>query len=1005
MKQKLPFFGVRMLFLVVALFLVHGNIIAYAQTATFNGRVTGEGQAISGATLTIIELERTAGTDASGSFNFANVKPGSYTLTVSFLGFETYRETIRITTDMAPINISLLPSTGEDIGEIQVVGYASVQRKDLTGAVSRISEKEFNQGPFTAPDQLIQGKAPGVQMINNSGQPGGETTVRIRGNSAVTGTGRPLYVVDGMALDGRTPRPERQAEFGSSPGGNPLAFLNPNDIESMEVLKDASAAAIYGSRGAYGVVLINTKRGKAQPLQVNVNATTGVGSLLRNIDILDANQFRAALANYGLNAELGDLGSNVDAMSAITRRAINQDYAISMSGGSEDARFRTSIGYQNMEGILINSGFTKVAGSINANFRMLESKKLGLDMGLFVTQTNEQLAPVTEDAGFQGSIVGQALNWNPTLPLRHQDGRLNILYGTSIINPVAMSEANNDHARVSTVLANISPYYKFNDWLEYRMLGSINYSTGIRRASTRSWINIPNIQFDPSGDFLGGEASYANNELMTSQLTHTLTFNREIADKLNLNAVAGYEYMNFRYRGMNFQGINYGDIDVDYTDALQAGSSGARTVNSFADPSTELQSYFFRAIFNYDSRYLLTATVRRDGSTKFGENNRYGNFPSFSGAWSIKNESFMQDVDWLTELRLRVGWGRTGNQEFPAGASINRYGFENDNVIVPVNNGNPNLRWQSDEQWNIGMDFGLFGSKLSGSIDVFDKVTTDLLFPTIPLYPNAPNAPIVWTNLDGRVRNQGIELALNSVLIQNENLTWNVNGNVTLLRNQVSNMTNIIQTGQLSGQGVSDATVQVIQAGLPMFAMVTREYLGLDAEGMSRYTDDGFNLLYVGNPNPNALIGFSTDLSYKRFTFSANFNGLLGGDIYNNTFNTVVPIGNLGGFRNVASRYVGTSPQESLSNPPSPSSRYIEDGSYLKLANATIGYKVGNVGSTIKNLNVFLNGVNLLLFTNYSGFDPEVNTNKGVNETGSLGIDYIGYPPARIFNFGVNFSL
>ncbi|MCL8000575.1 TonB-dependent receptor, partial [Brucella sp. 21LCYQ03] len=254
----------------------------------------------------------------------------------------------------------------------------------------------------------------------------------------------------------------------------------------------------------------------------------------------------------------------------------------------------------------------------------------------------------------------------------------------------------------------------------------------------------------------------------------------------------------------------------------------------------------------------------------------------------------MQDADWLTELRLRVGWGRTGNQEFPSGASINRYGFENDNVIVPVNNGNPNLRWQSDEQWNIGMDFGLFGSKLSGSIDVFDKVTTDLIFPTIPFYPNAPNAPIVWTNLDGRVRNQGIELALNSVLIQNENLTWNVQGNVTFLRNQVSNTTDIIQTGMLSGQGVSDATVQVIQAGLPMFAIVTREYLGIDPEGISMYTDDGFNFLYLGNPNPNALIGFSTELSYKRLTFSANFNGLLGGDIYNNTVNSVLPITNLG---------------------------------------------------------------------------------------------------------------
>ncbi|PVH26203.1 SusC/RagA family TonB-linked outer membrane protein [Sphingobacterium corticibacter] len=1002
MTPKLPFQGIHLLLSALVLFLLHGNT-AFAQNANLNGKVTSDGQPISGATLTLLELQRITSTDGNGSFSFSGIAAGSYTLTVSFLGFETYRETIRISADMSPLNINLHASSREDIGEVNVVGYASVRRKDLTGAVTRVSEKDFNQGPFTAPDQLIQGKAPGVQMINNSGQPGGETTVRIRGNSAVTGSGQPLYVIDGIALDGRSPRPQRSAAVGSSPGGNPLVFLNPSDIESMEILKDASATAIYGARAAYGVVLITTKRGKAGDLRVDVNASTGIASLMRRIDILDANQFRNALSSYELIG--GDLGNNVDAIGAITRNAIIQNYAVSMSGGTDDAKFRASIGYQDQEGILLKSGFKKVAASVNGNFRMLESKKLGLDLGLIGTQTNEQLAAVTTDAGFMGSLVGQALNWNPTEPLYNNDGSLNIKYGTSIINPLGMAESNNDLARVSTVIGSVSPYYKFNDWLEYRVLGAVNYSTGIRRASTRSWINIPGIVADPNGGALGGEASYANNELTTQQLTHTLTFNREIANKLNLNAIIGYEYMNFMYKGMDFRGINYGDIDIDYTDALQAGSSGNRIVNSFNDPTTELQSYFLRAILNYDSRYLLTATMRRDGSTKFGDNNRYGNFPSFSAAWNIRNESFMQDVAWLNELRLRAGWGRTGNQEFPAGSAINRYGFINDNAVRPINNGNPNLRWQSDEQINIGFDFGIFGNKLSGSIDAFDKKTTDLLYPTIPLYPNAPDAPIIWSNLDGRIRNRGIEFALHANIMQKEHLTWNMGANLTLLKNEVSNMNNVILTGALSGQGVSGATVQVIQSGLPMFAMMTREYLGLDPDGFSNYTDDGFSMLYVGNPNPTALIGFSTDVAYKKFTFSANFNGALGQDIYNNTANTVLPITNLGGFRNITADLLKSPIQESLTNSAAPSSRFIENGSYIKLANATIAYQVGNIGASMKNLNIFFNGTNLLLFTKYSGFDPEVNTPKGLGNTGSAGIDYIGYPPARTFNLGVNFTL
>lgn len=974
---------------------------ALAQNSTVSGRVVSSGENLQSATVIIAELNKSTSTDQNGRFTLSDVPLGTYTLEVKHVGYQDFLTQIEVSTTTAPLDITI-QREDDSIEEVTVVGYASVQKKDLTGAVSVVTEKDFNIGPFTAPDQLIQGKAPGVQMINNSGQPGGETTVRIRGNSAVTGSGQPLYVVDGMALDGRSPRPFRSAATGSTPGGNPLVFLNPNDIESMEILKDASATAIYGARAAYGVVLINTKRGKAGALEVNVNANSGISSLMRRINVLDGNQYRSALAQYGLSS--GDYGDNIDALGAITRQAVNQDYNISMSGGTEDSKFRASIGYQDQEGILIKSGFKKVSGAVNANFKMLESKKLGVDLGFFGTQTNEQIAPVTTDAGFESSLVGQALAWNPTEPLHHPDGTLNIKYGSSIINPLGMSEANNDHARVSTLIGSVSPYYKFNDWLEYRIIGAVNYSSGIRRASTRSWINIPAIVENEDGGIRGGEASYANNELITSQLTHTLTFNKEIAEKLNLNAMLGYEYMNFVYRGMDFRGINYGDIDVDYTDALQAGTAGNRTVNSFADPTTELQSYFARAILNYEDKYLLTATIRRDGSTKFGENNKYGNFPSFSAAWNIRNERFMNDVQWLSELKLRAGWGRTGNQEFPAGASMNRYSFTNDGVTTWVNNRNVDLRWQSDEQVNIGIDFGLLRGKLTGSIDFFNKTTTDLLYPTIPAYPAAPNTPIIWQNINGQIQNKGIEIALHSTIIDKEDFQWNIGGNLTLLQNEVSNMNDVILTGALSGQGVSGATVQVIQAGYPMFAIMTREYLGLDASGFSTYTDDGFTMMYLGNPNPNALLGINTDLSIQKFTLSANFNGMFGQDLYNNTLNTVIPITNLGN-RNVAENLIGGSTQEALTNPAAPSSRYIENGSYLKLANATIGYKIGNIGTSLKNMNIFLNGTNLLLFTNYRGFDPEVNTSKGVGATPSAGIDYIGYPPARTFNLGVNFSL
>ncbi|WP_246269399.1 SusC/RagA family TonB-linked outer membrane protein [Pedobacter panaciterrae] len=1003
--------GVRMLQkAVVLLVLLVISSAALAQSVVTGTVSDKDNNTLIGVTVSVEGTNVKALTDGNGKYSI-QVPQTAKRLIFSYVGMES------LTVEIAGKNvINPVLQSANNLSEVQVIGYGSVKKKDLTGAVATLAEKDFNKGPLIAPDQLIQGKVAGVQMINNSGQPGGSTTVRIRGNTAMTGSGQPLYVVDGIALDGRSARPSASPStvggvksspgggIGAAPGGNPLNFINPNDIASMEILKDASATAIYGSRAAYGVVLITTKRGASGGVKLDVNASTGVSNIMRQIDVLDGDGYRSALNKYGLTS--GDFGSNVDAMDAITRTAYNQNYSIGFSGGGDGNTYRASLGYQDQQGIIRKTGLKKYTGSFNGNFKFLESKNLGLDVNLLSSQFNETIAPITTDAGFTGSLISQALSWNPTQPLRNADGSLFIENGR-IVNPLAMSEAYNDKSKVSTILGSISPYYKIAPWLEFRMLASINYSTGVRRSSTRSFINLEGVQEKPDQNFLGGYASYSSTELITQQFTNTLTFNKEIASRLNLNALVGYEYTNYINKGSNMNATGFGNIPVDYTDALQATAPANRKMSSYYDPKTQLQSYFARAIFNYADKYLLTATFRADGSTKFGADNKYGYFPSFSAAWNIKNEAFLSETEWLDQLKIRAGYGKTGNQEFPSGSAQQRYAFGYDQggqTLTGINNKNDKLKWQADEQTNIGIDFGLFKSRLTGSVDYFRKTTTDLLFPQIPFYPSAAGASVTWVNLPGKIKNNGIELTLNGSIIDKENISWSLGGNATFIKNKVQDVTGIINTGSLNGQGLSDVTLEVIQNGLPLFAMVTRRYEGLDENGFSKYTDDGFTYYYVGNPNPSVILGISTDFRYKKLSLGLNFNGSLGQDVYNNTANSVLPITNLG-TRNVASALLNSGIQESLANPISASSRYIEKGDYLKLANATISYNIGNIGKAIKGLNIYVNGQNLFVLTNYSGFDPEVNVDKSINGVPSAGIEYVPYPSARTFNFGVNFSL
>ncbi|MEO6220585.1 MAG: SusC/RagA family TonB-linked outer membrane protein, partial [Ginsengibacter sp.] len=749
--------------------------LAFAQNKTITGRITDSKDESALSNVSVVAKGTPLGTqtDANGNFHFT-VPLSVRTLTISAVGFATQDVDVS-NTNKIEVALEAITST---LNQVVVIGYGTAKKKDLTGAVTSVSAKDFNNGIYSSPDQLIQGKAPGVQIITNNGEPGGAITVKIRGNSALSGTGQPLYVVDGVPLDGRS----LQA------GNNPLNFLNPADIASIDILKDASATAIYGARAAYGVVIINTKKGQTGPTKVSVAASTGVSSVLKKIRVLNAAEYRDAIKYYGVDNSFNK-GANVDAMDEILRNGLQQNYSVAGSGGNENGKYRFSVGFLNQEGIVINTSFKKYNADISANLKMLTSKKLGLDLHLNSSQYSQNGSALSP--GY-GGIIASALIWNPTDSLKNADGSVKIVPGSSA-NPIAVSKFISDNLKVTTLLGSISPYYKFSDWLEYKLLVSINYSSGISRSSVNQALNVYPF-YRPTGT-----ATIKNSELITEQITNTLDFNKEIFDDLRLNAVAGYEFMKFTNKGFALsgygtQGVGFGNYGLDYTNYVQFSDVNSRTISSYIDPSSELKSFFGRTIFNYKDKYLLTATFRADGSTKFGENNKYGYFPSFAFAWNISKEKFFK-IDWINSLKIRSGWGKTGNQEFPPGSSQALYAFQNNGNIIQINNPNPDLKWQSDRQYNIGIDFSIFNNRITGTMDYFSKTTTNLLFPSSPIQPAPPGSTVRWINLDGEIINKGFEVLINAAVIQKEKFTWDLTVNATFLKNNVSDLPTSVYTG------------------------------------------------------------------------------------------------------------------------------------------------------------------------------------------------------------------
>jgi len=974
MKVKnLPF---RPLLFLAALLI---TTVVSAQEITVTGTITdaSTGEPLIGASIVVQGTTRGVISDLDGNYSI-NVSIGE-SLLFSSIG---YAPATKVVGESTVINVALVISA-EELEEVVVIGYGSVRKKDATGSVTSVKTDDFNRGATTSPSDLLQGKAPGVMITNSSGDPGANSTIRIRGNSSVRAGNEPLIVIDGVPIAGGTTSADAELGGGSGIGNssarNPLNFINPNDIASMDILKDASATAIYGSRGANGVILITTKQGAAGANTVEYNASFSAASISNRIEVHSADEFAAL-------APTQDQGGDVDALDAILRTALSQNHNLAFRGGSDDLKYRLSLGYQNQQGIIEGSGLEKYTANLNVTQEFFKDR-LKINGSMIYSTVNDSYVPVSTSSGFEGDLIGNTLTWNPTRDFKLADGSFD-QPTSSDPNPLAMLEYIDDNAKTNRFLANFSATLTLVEGLDYKVNLGVDQSNSIRSTELSSSLFRQNIT---DRGWAGVYDRNANSML----LEHTLTYNKIFSDHIRFNGLLGYSYQTFDRSGKEISGYEFEYDHVPYVNQLQSISQDSRDVSSFKDPTSELQSFFGRVNLSLLDKILVTATVRADGSSKFGTNNKYGVFPSFALGYRISDEAFIPEV--FDDLKLRVGWGQTGNQEFPAGSSQAQYEITMDGLTRSQYD-NPDLKWETSTTLNIGIDFSVMNRRLSGTVEYFTKNTVDLLFNAQAAQPG-PSGARRWTNLDANVKNSGVEIALNALLVDGGDFSFSLGGNISFIQNILENFDGVVETGMLHGQGISDTPSQRFVSDQPLHVFYMLDYLGIDDDGFGIYSD---SKMYQEDPNPKTILGISARLAYKGFDLLANLNGAYGHYVYNNTATSVLVVGNPGKGRNTSPDY--TEPGESVDNALKASTRYLEKGNYLRLNNLTLGYTVGKAPWVFSSMRFTLTAQNLFVITDFTGFDPEVNIDKNIDDVPSYGIEYTPYPSARTFTFGLNVS-
>ncbi len=1036
-------------YLTVLLFFI--ATAGWTQSRTVSGVVTAadDGSALPG--VNILEKGTSNGTVTAADGSYSITVSQNAILVFSFVGYQAKELSAG---SQGNLNIVLDPDVTA-LSEVVVIGYGEVTKRDATGAVASVKAEDFNSGVISSPEQLIQGKTAGVQMVTTSGAPGAGVELRIRGTSSIRSNNNPLFVVDGVPLSGGTQPASADVGYGTQADTNPLNFLNPSDIASINILKDASATAIYGSRGANGVVIITTKSGKGNKGTLDLASSVSISKPANRYDLLDRTEFLNAVDDFGGDADAQDFGADTDWQDFVTRTSVSHKHNLSYARGFATSAIRASVGYEDQQGILENSFMKRFTGKVNASKSFL-GDKLNFDLSATYSNVKREDPPISGNAGSTGDLLGAAYMANPTWPT---DPDFNTGGNRSPVNMLTyfQSEGKNDR-----IITNLSADYKISGGLTAKATYGLDLSVGER-------VTLLSGDAINGGDGVAGYGLGQINENRTTSnlLELTLNYNKS-TDNLVIDVVGGYSIQSFRnkYHWSTARGFaNYSDfgameselrrsfdagdgaasalfsdynnwgVSSDLRDGVEASGGfvsgldlGEGTLSqsyfarpagvtvdgiiaNFYDNTDYLQSYFARGNFTLSDKYILTATLRIDGSSKFGSDNRYGVFPSGAFAWRLDEEDFMPDV--FNTFKLRVGYGVVGNQSgLGYGEFIRRERYADAGlgsarqITVPAvaaqGSVNPGLKWESTSQAAFGIDFGVLSDRLSGSIDYYIKNTTDLLLRRNAAQPAVANQ--IFDNLDATVVNKGWELALSYVAVENNDFTFSISGNVSHNKNELKDFSGVLDAGTIYGQGLTGAYAQRLAGGHPLFSYHLRIFEGFDENGQPI----GDNQIFIGKTAlPTWNTGLSLNARYKNFDFAMYFAGQFGHYIYNNTRNAFFTAGSINNARNVTKDVLTSG--ESGAAEAAVSTRFLEKGDFFRAQTVTLGYNMPfETGSFIKRLRLYVNAQNLFVITDYSGLDPEVSTSPAdyslLNGLPTAGIDYGAYPRPRTFTIGLNAS-
>ena len=970
-----------------------------------------------GASVFEVDTNNGITTDLDGNFSFEVGE--SSLIEISYIGYKN--QIVLATKEQMTLYMS---SDASLLDEVVVVGYGSQRKSDLTGAISSIGVKELKQLPSTGLEQAIQGRSAGVYITQNSGAPGGAMSIRIRGSGSTLNT-EPLYVIDGIPVSSDNAGSSNLRD-GQGQSTNALTTINPNDIESIEILKDASAAAIYGSRAANGVVIITTKRGATGKAKINYDIYGGVQSLYRKIPMMDLKNYAEYISEVNLGTieefeNLDLLGRGTDWQDVIFRDATMQNHQLSVSGGSEETTYAASIGLHNKDGIVEGSNFQRYSARLNLNHNL---GKFRIGMNMLASRTRENIVFNDNDKG----VIYTALLTPPMVPDRTLDGSFGVApSGENIVltfdNPLANAIEIEDVNSKTRLLGSLYAEADITPWLKYRT----EFATDL--------IYSNHDRFEPSYDRgtqskkskvtrNPGNNTYWNNK-------HLLTFNKTIDSLHKLTVLSGFEIQEGEYNWLFAVREN---LPTNNLSELVLGDASTQNVIGGAG-HWSLLSYFGRLNYNFNEKYLLTTTFRVDGSSRFGPENKYGYFPSVAAAWRLSNERFIKNIESIYNLKLRLGYGAVGNQEIGLYSFLTKLrpvdvvvGNTRTTAFGPQNIANPGVKWESSIQSNLGIDLGLFNNRIEIVIDAYQKISRDMLLESI-LPATAGGLAPPFVNI-GEMKNEGIEFSINTQNAINK-INWKTSTNLSVNRNEVVNLG---ENGFIAGIIQAQAITRT-EEGLPIGQYYGHKVLGIfnDAAevaespfqeigtraGDIKFEDlnndgiiDDADRTYIGNPNPDFTVNMINDISFSNWDISIFFRGVFGNEVYNMLKRDIA---GTGAWHNQSiivqdrwqiSNQEGTEPRATGIDPNANrrvSDRFVEDGSFIRLQNVSIGYSLPRVMTErlhIGSLRLYVSGQNLWTLTKYTGYDPEIgsfNQNPLIN-----GVDNGRFPVAKSFTFGAN---